>query len=339
MPSSSHLPLLPLINLVPFHFRLTNPPSGFKKFQLFFFRCSFSGSEMAKTRGAHTYRPRVSQGPSPSAAGPSSATAGSPAADIAAAGPSAATVGAGPRAPTVRPTAAAAPAAGDAEGSSSVAPAQRRYHTRVRPTPPAPSHPRPARRAPPAKRARTLGPRESSSSRYRAPPSPPYQGVDGAPDLSPGSIIRRPYFPCDPIPGNVSCRDRDYHGELYYDLPAFAADPGFRDSMLLIQRYHLEPFMVSRQYYYPQVVTEFHHTMTSRREANPIALHFSFDGRPGILRTSDITTALHLPVVLANAAYYRLWPILRPGRWFDSSLWMLLVDWYYTGATFHSVCF
>ena len=267
---------------------------------------------MAKTRRAHTHRPRVLQGPSPPTAGPSSAAAGSPAADVAAAGPSssvgpsAAAVGAGPRALAVRPT--AAPAAGDAEGSSYVAHAQRRYHTRVGPTPPAPSHPKPAQRAPPAKRAQTSGPGESSSSRSRDPPFPPYQGVVGAPDLFLGSIIRRPYFPYDPIPGNVSCRDRDYHGELYYDLPAFAADPRLRESMVLIQRYHLEPFMVSRQYYYPRVVTEFYHTMTSRREANSTALHFSIDGRPGILRASDITAAHHLPVVLSNAAGYRLWP-------------------------------
>ena len=66
--------------------------------------------------------------------------------------------------------------------------------------------------------------------------------------------------------------------------------------------------MVSLQYYYPRVVTEFYHTMTSRREANPTALHFHIDGRPGILRASDITTALHLPTVLANAAGYRQWP-------------------------------
>ena len=68
--------------------------------------------------------------------------------------------------------------------------------------------------------------------------------------------------------------------------------------------------MVSRQYYYPRVVTKFYHTMSSRREANPTALHFSIGGRPGILLASDITAALHLPVVLANAAGYRLWPHL-----------------------------
>ena len=48
--------------------------------------------------------------------------------------------------------------------------------------------------------------------------------------------------------------------------------------------------------------------MTSRREANPTALHFSIDSRPGILQASDITAALHLLVVLANAVGYRQWP-------------------------------
>ena len=66
--------------------------------------------------------------------------------------------------------------------------------------------------------------------------------------------------------------------------------------------------MVLRQFYYPRVVTEFYHTMTSRREANPTALHFFIDGRLGILRASNITAALHLPVVLTNAAGYRQWP-------------------------------
>ena len=186
-----------------------------------------------------------------------------------------------------------------------MAPAHRRYHTRVGPTPPASSHPRPARRAPPAKRARTSAPGESSTSRSRAPPSPPYQDIAGAPDLSPASIIKQPYFPCDPIQGNVSYMGRDFHGEVYYDLSTFTTDPGLLDYMLLVQRYHLKPFIVPRQFYYPRIVIEFYHTMTSRCEANLTALHFSIDGRPEILQASDITTTLHLPVVLANAASYR----------------------------------
>ena len=170
-----------------------------------------------------------------------------------------------------------------------------------------------ARRAPPPKRARTSSPGESSTLRPRVPPSPPYQGIVGAPDLSPTSIIRLPYFPCDPIPGNVDCRERDFHGEVYYDLPAFAANPELRDSMLLMHRYHLEPFMVPRRFYYPRVVIEFYHTMTSRREANPTALHFSIESRPGILQASDITAALHPPVALANADDYRQRP--HPLTW------------------------
>ena len=141
--------------------------------------------------------------------------------------------------------------------------------------------------------------------RLWVPPSPPYQGIAGAPDLSPASIIRRPYFPCSPVPGNVDCRGRDFHGEVYCDLQAFVADPKPRESMLLVQRYHLESFMMPRRYYYPRVVIKFYHTMTSRREANPTALYFSIDGRPRILRASDITTSLHLPMILANAANYR----------------------------------
>ena len=67
--------------------------------------------------------------------------------------------------------------------------------------------------------------------------------------------------------------------------------------------------MVPCQFFYPRVVIEFYHTMTSRREANPTALHFSIDGRPRILWASDIIAAPHLPVVLANAADYRQWPL------------------------------
>ena len=278
---------------------------------------------MAKTRGAHYFMPRVRHGSTPpvgtSTPGPSSVVAAPSAAGASSATdtPSTSTVGTGPSVPAARLSAVAAspapavvqsPAAGDTEGSSSVAPAQRRYHTWVGPTPPAPSHPRPARRARPAKRAWTSCPGKSSALRSRAPPSPPYQGIVGAPDLSPISIIKRPYFPCDPIPGNVNCRGRDFHGEIYYDLLAFPAGPELGDSMLLVQRYHLESFMVSRQFYYPRAVIEFYHTMTSKREANTTALHFSIDGRLGILRASDITTALHLPMVLANAADYRQWP-------------------------------
>ena len=192
--------------------------------------CSPSSLTMAKNREAHSNRPRVRQSPTPP-----TGTSTPGATDVVDPSSPAAAAGAGPSVPVAHPSVAiaASPApatvqgttAADAEGSSSLAPAQRRYHTRVGPTPPAPSHPRPARRAPPPKRAQTSGLGESSTSRPRAPPSSPYQSIAGAPDLSPPSIIRRPYFPCNLIPGNVDCRGRDFHGEVYYDLLAFFVDP------------------------------------------------------------------------------------------------------------------
>ena len=48
--------------------------------------------------------------------------------------------------------------------------------------------------------------------------------------------------------------------------------------------------------------------MTSRKDRNPTVLHFSIDGREGILRASDIATTFNLHIALANSADYRQWP-------------------------------
>ena len=115
-------------------------------------------------------------------------------------------------------------------------------------------------------------------------------------------------FTYDPIPRNVDLRARDFHMESYYDIPALTADQRFRDSMRLIQQYSLLPFMIPRQFFYPRVVLEFYHTMTSRGVPSPLEIQFSIDGRPGVLRAADITAALGLSVVLENSTNYRRWP-------------------------------
>ena len=162
---------------------------------------------------------------------------------------------------------------------------------------------RQCKRARPSKRTRTSGPRESSRSWPE--PSPPSTDEGSSPQLSPASRIRRPMFTSDPIPGNVDLRARDFHGEPFYDVPALTTDPRFRDSMRLITQYSFLPFMTSRQFYYPRVVLEFYHSMTSRGVPSPLELRFSIDGRPGVLRAADITAALCLPVELANFGGYR----------------------------------
>ena len=99
------------------------------------------------------------------------------------------------------------------QASVAATPALRRYHTRVSPVPPSPPHPKPSRRAPPSKRARTSSQWEPSSFRPQEPQSPANQGRAGALplDLSPALITRRPYFYCSPISRNTDCSARDLH--------------------------------------------------------------------------------------------------------------------------------
>ena len=139
----------------------------------------------------------------------------------------------------------------------------RRYQTRMGPRAPSPVPQRRSRRARPSKRVRTSGPGESSSSRPQSSQSPSAAEASSSPYLSPASRIRRPLFFGTPIPANVDLRARDFHGESYYDVLALTADPWFRDSMRLIEHYSLLQFMTPRQFYYPRVVLQFYHSMTS----------------------------------------------------------------------------
>ena len=154
------------------------------------------------------------------------------------------------------------------------------------PQAPSPVHPRPRRRARPSKQARTSGLGESSTS--RAEPSPPPADQGSSPQLSSASRIRRPMFTCDLIPGNVDLRARDFHMESYYDIPALIADQRFRDSMRLIRSYSLLPFMTPRQFFYPRVMLEFYHTMTSRGVPSSLEIRFNINGRHGVLRAAMV---------------------------------------------------
>ena len=176
------------------------------------------------------------------------------------------------------------------------------------PRAPSPVPQRRSRRARPSKRARTSDPGESSSSRPQPSPFTSAAEATSSPQLSPASRIRRPLFVRHPIPGNVRLHARDFHGESYYDVPTLMADPRFRDSMRLIEHYSLLPFITPRQFYYPRVVLQFYHSMTSRGAPSPLELRFTIDDRLGVLRAADISAALGLQTVQANSGGYRDWP-------------------------------
>ena len=66
--------------------------------------------------------------------------------------------------------------------------------------------------------------------------------------------------------------------------------------------------MTPRKFYYPRVVLQFYHSMTSRGVLSPLELRFCIDDRSGVIRAADISTALGLPAELANSGGYREWP-------------------------------
>ena len=77
--------------------------------------------------------------------------------------------------------------------------------------------------------------------------------------------------------------------------------------MKLIEHYSLLPFMTPRQYYYPRVVLQFYHSMTSRGAPSPLELRFTIDNRSGVLRVADISAALGLQIPQAISEGYRDW--------------------------------
>ena len=175
----------------------------------------------------------------------------------------------------------------------------------MRPRAPSPVPQPRSRRARPSKRARTSGSGESSSSRPPQSPATSAAEATSSPQLSPASRIRRRLFVGNPIPGNVRLHGREFHQESYYDVPALMDDPRFRDSMRLIEHYLLLPFLRPRQYYYPRVVLQFYHSMTSRGVAGPLERRFSIDDLPGVLRAADISAALGLQIPQANSEGYQ----------------------------------
>ena len=176
----------------------------------------------------------------------------------------------------------------------------RRYQTRMGPQAPSPVPHRRVRRARPSKRARTSGPGELSSSRPLPSPVTSTVETTSSQQLSPASRIMRPMYVGNPIPGNTALHSRDFQQESFYDVPALRADPRFRDSKRLIEDYSLLPFMTPRQYYYPRVVLQFYHSITSRGAVGPLELQFSIDDRLGVLRAADISAALGLRIPPAN---------------------------------------
>ncbi|RVW81884.1 hypothetical protein CK203_050816 [Vitis vinifera] len=66
-------------------------------------------------------------------------------------------------------------------------------------------------------------------------------------------------------------------------------------------------FADPRDFFYPRVATDFYQSMTTNQVIDPTLIHFTIDGRHGILGARHIAEALHIPYEPARLEDYRVW--------------------------------
>ena len=65
--------------------------------------------------------------------------------------------------------------------------------------------------------------------------------------------------------------------------------------------------MTLRDFFYPRVVLDFYQFMTTHRVRDPTVIHFTIDGRHGILGARHIAEALRIPYEPVCLEDYRVW--------------------------------
>ena len=76
--------------------------------------------------------------------------------------------------------------------------------------------------------------------------------------MTPEVVIKRLMVTQPPIEGNLDCRARPFHSELYFDTATFRLQPELKDSFHLLQRYHMEHLLTPRDFFYPRVALDFY---------------------------------------------------------------------------------
>ncbi|RVW18421.1 Retrovirus-related Pol polyprotein from transposon 297 [Vitis vinifera] len=149
-----------------------------------------------------------------------------------------------------------------------MSPPVRRYQTR-------------ASSQPPKKKAKVSEPELIDLSEPEEPSSEPQPSQPPPTDsqipsgMAPKVLIRRPMLTQPPIEGNLDYRARPFHSELCFDAATFRLQPELKDSFHLLQR--------------------------------STVIHFTIDGRHGILGATHIAEALRIPYEPVSPEDYRVW--------------------------------
>ncbi|RVW44154.1 hypothetical protein CK203_089413 [Vitis vinifera] len=110
-----------------------------------------------------------------------------------------------------------------------------------------------------------------------------------------------------PIEGNLDCRARPFHSELCFDIAAFRVRPELAQTFNLLRRYHMEHLLTPRDFFYPRVAMDFYQSMTTNQVRDPTLIHFTIDGRHGILGARHIAEALQIPYEPTQFDDFRAW--------------------------------
>ena len=69
----------------------------------------------------------------------------------------------------------------------------------------------------------------------------------------------------------------------------------------------MEQLLTPRDFFYPRVAMDFYQSMTTHHVRDPTVIHFTIDGRHGILGARHIAEALRIPYEPARPEDYRVW--------------------------------
>ena len=110
-----------------------------------------------------------------------------------------------------------------------------------------------------------------------------------------------------PIEGNLDYRAQPFHSELCFDTTTFKLRSELADSFHLLRRYRMEHLLTPRDFFYPRVAMDFYQSMTTNQVRDPTLIHFTIDGRHGILGACHIAEALHIPYEPSHFEDFRVW--------------------------------
>ena len=69
----------------------------------------------------------------------------------------------------------------------------------------------------------------------------------------------------------------------------------------------MEHLLTPRDFFYPRIALDFYQSMTTHQVHDPTIIHFTIDGRHGILGARHITKALRIPYDPTRLKDFRVW--------------------------------